>query len=107
MQTPYAQTGDKLASNPGFEHRPPDAIETLTHRINRIEGQVRGLRGMLERDTPSREMLVQTSAIIAALRSLERVIVSQHMKDCLIPALQAGNYDAINGFLDCLSRTNQ
>ncbi len=76
------------------------------HRINRIEGQVRGLRGLLERDTPSRDVLVQTSAIIAAVRSLERVVVNGFVRDSLVPSLQAGKLDAIDSFMDCLSRSN-
>lgn len=55
----------------------------IVERINRIEGQVRGLRTMVMEDKPCFEVLKQVSAVRGALRSLAQVILKEHMHMCL------------------------
>ena len=62
----------------------------IVERINRIEGQVRGLRTMVMEDKPCFEVLKQVSAVRGALRSLGQVILKEHMHSCLSEIKSSG-----------------
>lgn len=66
----------------------------LIHRLNRIEGQVRGVKGMVENDTYCVDILTQVSAIQAALNSFNKVLLRNHIKTCVVDDIRAGN-DAV------------
>jgi DNA-binding FrmR family transcriptional regulator len=61
----------------------------LIARINRIEGQVRGLKKMVEEDRDCLQVLKQIAAASGALRSLGSVILEDHLKGCVATAIQA------------------
>ncbi|MCB2186240.1 MAG: metal-sensitive transcriptional regulator [Deltaproteobacteria bacterium] len=65
----------------------------LIARINRIEGQVRGLRKMVEDDRDCLEVLKQIAAAGGALRSLGAVILEDHLKGCVATAIQNHEHD--------------
>lgn len=65
----------------------------LLVRINRIEGQVRGLRKMVEIDRDCFDVLKQTAAIAGAVRSLGMMILEDHLKGCVSTAMQRGGED--------------
>ncbi|MGC8739063.1 MAG: metal-sensitive transcriptional regulator [Candidatus Hydrogenedens sp.] len=56
----------------------------IVERLNRIEGQIRGLRVMIEKEKPCFDVLKQVSAVRGALRSLGQVILQQHLNECLL-----------------------
>lgn len=56
----------------------------VIERLNRIEGQIRGLRLMIEKERPCFDVLKQVSAVRGALRSLGQVILQEHLNECLI-----------------------
>ena len=87
------------------EERSSAQLLGLKHRLSRIEGQIRGLNGMLDRELRCTEILVQSSAVIAAMRGFEREIVSQHLRGHVAPAIRAGDDRAIDDFADCLRRS--
>ena len=60
-------------------------------RLNRIEGQIRGLKAMLEDDRYCVDILTQVSAAQAALNSFSRVLLSNHIKTCVVDQIEAGN----------------
>ncbi len=62
----------------------------LIHRINRIEGQVRGLRKMVEEDRDCFDVLKQVAAAGGAIRSLGLVILEEHLKGCIAGAAREG-----------------
>lgn len=80
-------------------------IAALKHRLTRIEGQVRGLSGLVGREQPCVDILTQSAAIISALRAFEREILSQHVAGRLAPAIAAGDSGAIDELADCLRRS--
>ncbi len=55
----------------------------VIERLNRIEGQIRGLRLMIEKERPCFDILKQVSAVRGALRSLGQVILQEHLNECL------------------------
>lgn len=62
-------------------------------RLSRIEGHVRGVKRMVEQDKSCPEVLVQIAAIRSALNSVGRVILDDHMRGCMVEALQKGEWE--------------
>jgi DNA-binding FrmR family transcriptional regulator len=63
--------------------------EQLLNRLNRIEGQVRGLRRMVEEDRNCFEVLKQVAAVDGAMKSLGRVILDSHLRGCVSEAMRS------------------
>ena len=63
----------------------------LIHRLNRIEGQIRGIRGMVEKNAYCPDILVQVSAVQAALNGFCKVLLSNHIKTCVVEDIKNGN----------------
>ena len=68
----------------------------LMNRLKRIEGQVRGLQNMLERDVYCPDILVQASAVNAALNSFSRVLLTSHIRTCVADNIREGNDEVID-----------
>ena len=79
-------------------------MKRLTNRLNRIEGQIRGIRGMLERDAYCPEILVQAAAANAALNAFSRELLSNHIRSCVVNDIKAGNEETIDELLDTLQK---
>ena len=62
----------------------------LMNRLKRIEGQVRGIQGMLEKDAYCTDILVQVAAVNAALNSFNRVLIANHIRECVVNDLHEG-----------------
>ena len=75
----------------------------LITRLNRIEGQIRGIRGMVEKDAYCIDILNQVSAANSALNSFTKVLLAEHIKSCVAEDVKAGNEEK----LDELVRTLQ
>ncbi|NLK38905.1 MAG: metal-sensing transcriptional repressor [Clostridiales bacterium] len=69
---------------------------SLISRINRIEGQVRGIRGMIEKDVYCDDVLNQISAAQAALGSVSRLLLESHMRGCLAEKIRNGDDSIID-----------
>ncbi len=78
------------------KHREGAEYQDLIRRLNRIEGQVRGVRNMVEEDRYCVDILTQVSAITAALNSFNKVLLSQHIKECVVRDIQQGREDTVD-----------
>lgn len=76
--------------------RTEDEIKKLMNRLNRIEGQIRGIKGMIERDAYCADILVQSAAISAAMNSFNKELLSSHIKTCVVKNVREGNEDVID-----------
>ena len=76
----------------------------LLNRLKRIEGQVRGLEGLIERNAYCNEILTQTAAVNAALSSFAREILSAHMHTCVARDLREGNDAVIDELMTTLQK---
>ena len=76
--------------------RSPKEKRDLMNRLKRIEGQVRGLQNMLERDVYCPDILVQASAVNAALNSFSRVLLTSHIRTCVADNIREGNDEVID-----------
>ena len=79
-------------------------LKKLTNRLNRIEGQVRGLREMLERDVYCIDVLVQVSAVNAALNSFSKELLSEHLRTCVADNLRQGNEEVVDELVAALQK---
>ena len=76
----------------------------LMNRLKRIEGQVRGVEGMLENDAYCTDILVQVSAITSALNSFNKVLLANHMKSCVADNIRKGNDEIIDELVVTLQK---
>ena len=84
--------------------RSEEELKRLTHRLSRIEGQVRGLREMLQRDAYCTDILTQVSAVNAALNSFSRELLSEHIRTCVADDLRAGKDDIIDELMQTMPK---
>ena len=78
--------------------------KSLIHRLNRIEGQVRGIKGMLERNAYCTDILVQSSAISAALNAFNRDLLANHIRTCVVDDVRAGKDEVIDELVATLQK---
>lgn len=76
----------------------------LINRLSRIEGQIRGIRGMIERDAYCPDVLTQVMAVTAALNSFSRLLLSEHIRTCVTEDVRRGNDDAVDELLSMLQK---
>ena len=73
------------------KQRSEEEYKSLIHRLNRIEGQIRGIRGMVERSAYCPDILIQSAAVTAAMNAFNRELLSNHIRTCVVKDIQAGN----------------
>lgn len=73
-------------------------------RINRIVGQLNGIKNMIEQDRYCDDVLIQLSAVNKSVKGLANFILDSHMHTCLIENVQAGNFDVVDEIVDLFKR---
>lgn len=86
------------------KHRDEKEFKDLVHRLNRIEGQVRGVRRMVEEEHYCVEILTQVSAIQSALNSFNKVLLGNHIRTCVATDIRQGNDDVIEELLKTIQK---
>ena len=76
----------------------------LLNRLSRIEGQIRGLRKMIENDAYCTDVLTQSAAASAALNSFNKELIGAHVRTCVKDGIRNGNDEVIDELLDTLQR---
>ena len=84
--------------------RDEEAKKALISRLNRIEGQIRGIRGMVEKDAYCIDIITQASAAGSALNSFSKELLGDHIKSCVAEDIRAGNDEAIDDFVKMLQK---
>ena len=84
--------------------RSEDEYKSLIHRLNRIEGQIRGIRGMVEKNVYCADILVQVAAANSALNAFSRELLSQHVRTCVADDLRAGSDEKLDELLKLLPK---
>lgn len=77
---------------------------SLITRLNRIEGQVRGIKGMIEKDAYCDDVLNQIAAVQAAMKGISKLVLESHMRGCLIERVQSGETEVVDELLDTIGR---
>jgi DNA-binding FrmR family transcriptional regulator len=84
--------------------REPAEVQALTNRLSRIEGQVRGLKDMLQRDAYCPDILVQVSAVTAALNSFGKELLASHIHTCVADGIRRGDDEVIDELVTVLQK---
>ena len=86
------------------KHRSEEEYKTLINRLSRIEGQVRGVRKMVESDAYCVDILTQVSAIQAALNGFNRELLSNHIRTCVMDDIRNGNDEIVDELVQTLQK---
>ena len=84
--------------------RTDEEVPRLTHRLSRIEGQIRGLKEMLQNDAYCIDILVQVSAATAALNSFSKELLATHIKTCVAENIRNGNNEVVDELVCVLQK---
>ena len=86
------------------KERSEKEYKDLVNRLNRIEGQIRGIKRMVESDTYCTDILIQVSAVNAALNSFNKVLLTNHLHTCVAENIRAGNDEVIDELATLLQK---
>lgn len=84
--------------------RTEEERKKLLHRLNRIEGQIRGIKNMIETDSYCNDILIQSAAVTAAMNGFNRELISSHMRTCVARDLREGNDTVIEELTQTLQK---
>ena len=76
--------------------RDDDERKKLLNRLNRIEGQIRGIKAMLENDAYCTDILTQSAAVNAAVNAFNRELITSHIKGCVVRDIREGKEEVID-----------
>lgn len=86
------------------KNRSNEEIKALIHRLNRIAGQVQGLKGMIERNAYCTDILVQSSAVSAAVNAFNRELLAAHIRTCVAQDIRDGRDETIDDLVSTLQK---
>ncbi|MBQ7247308.1 MAG: metal-sensing transcriptional repressor [Lachnospiraceae bacterium] len=84
--------------------RTPEEQAALIRRLKLAEGQIRGIQGMVENDAYCPDILIQVSAVTAALNSFNRELLACHIKSCVSEDIRSGDDEAIDEFVKVMQK---
>lgn len=80
-------------------HHSDNVKKNLITRLNRIEGQIRGIKGLIEKDTYCDDVITQISSTQSALNSVAKILLEGHMKNCVVERIQEGDMEVLDEVL--------
>ena len=86
------------------KHRDERELRSLVNRLRRIEGQVRGVVGMVEEDAYCTDVLMQVSAIQSALSAFSRQLLSSHIGSCVVEDIKADREGCVEELIEVIGR---
>lgn len=81
--------------------------KTLTNRINRIEGQLHGIKKMIQEDKECNDILVQLSAVQNSVKSLSNLILENHLYTCVANDVEEGNLEIVDELISLFKKFNK
>ena len=86
----------RCCENKRTTDRPENEYKSLVNRLNRIEGQIRGIRKMVENNAYCADILTQSAAVTAAMNSFNKELLSNHIHSCVVRDIQDGNTQIVD-----------
>ncbi|WP_445491985.1 metal-sensitive transcriptional regulator [Niallia sp. 03133] len=80
-------------------HHSEKVKKNLVTRLNRVEGQIRGIKGLIEKDTYCDDVITQIAATQSALNSVAKILLEGHMKNCVVDRIQEGDMEVLDEVL--------
>ncbi len=87
-----------------LKHRAEEEKKDLTKRLNRIEGQIRGIKTMVDEDRYCVDIITQVSAVQAALNSFNKELLSRHIHSCLVDDIRTGSDEAVDELCELMKK---
>ena len=84
--------------------REPEERKALINRLNQIEGQVKGIRGMVEKNAYCTDILTQVAAVTAALNAFNRELLAEHIKTCVASDIRSGKDETVDELIATLQK---
>lgn len=85
-------------------HHTEKTKKNLVTRLNRIEGQIRGIKRLIEEDTYCDDVITQIAAAQAALNSVAKILLEAHMKECVVERIQEGDMEVLDEVLITINK---
>lgn len=98
MENEVVNVSDKITERPEKEYK------DMINRLNRIEGQIRGIKGMVEKNVYCTDILIQVAAVNAALHSFNRVLLENHIKTCVTQDIKDGKEETVDELIQTLKK---
>lgn len=86
------------------KERSPEEYKKLIHRLNRIEGQIRGIKGMVENNAYCQDILIQSAAVNAAINAFNKELLANHIRTCVADDIRNGKDEAIDELVVTLQK---
>lgn len=86
------------------KERSPEEMKGLINRLNRIEGQIRGIRGMVEKSAYCPDILIQVAAANAALNAFSKELLAEHIRTCVAQDIRDGKDETIDELVATLQK---
>ena len=86
------------------KERTPEEYTKLIHRLNRIEGQIRGIRGMVENNAYCPDILMQSAAVTAAMNAFNKELLASHIRTCVAQDIRDGKDEVIDELVNTLQK---
>ena len=86
------------------KERSPEEYKKLINRLSRIEGQIRGIKGMVERNVYCTDILIQVAAVNAALNSFNKELLGEHIRNCVVRDIREGKDETIEELVVILQK---
>lgn len=86
------------------KERSPEEYKKLIHRLNRIEGQIRGIKGMVENNAYCPDILIQSAAVNAAINAFNKELLANHIRTCVADDIRNGKDEAIDELVVTLQK---
>ena len=87
-----------------IKERTEEEYKSLIHRLNRIEGQIRGIKGMIEKNAYCTDILVQSSAVSAAINAFNKELLANHIRTCVASDIRNGKDETIDELVETLRK---
>lgn len=87
--------------------RNEETKKQLTNRLNRIEGQIRGIKKMIKEDRYCNDVLIQLSAVESSVKSLSNQVLENHLLTCISNEIEKGNLEVIDELISLFKRFNK
>lgn len=103
----FSSHDDNCTSHVGSQlksHHSENTKKNLVTRLNRVEGQIRGIKGLIEKDTYCDDVITQIAATQSALNSVAKILLEGHLRSCVVNRIQEGDHEVIDELLTTIQR---
>ena len=87
-----------------YKYRDETEKQALINRLNRIEGQIRGIKGMVEKSAYCTDILTQSAAVTAAVNAFNKDLLASHIRTCVAQDIRQGNDDVVDELVTTLQK---